>query len=310
MSVLVLGGSGFIGSHVLDHLIKSNQKAINFSRSPSKYNSSCVEFLQGDFQNTAKLSEALQGVSTVIHCISNTVPATSAIDPVDDIKSNLVGTVRLIELIRKVNPSAHLIYISSGGTVYGSPSHIPVREDDQLRPISSYGAVKVAVENFIGVARAEWGLDATILRPSNPYGERQGHKGVQGLIGTVLNLALQNKPITIFGDGNVTRDYLYVKDLAELIVRATTAPSPGTYNCGSGQGHTINQILETIEAVTNIQIKKIYRPKRVFDVEKIVLCSQKALTTFDWKSETSLENGVRRQLDELQNQFTTATPPH
>lgn len=301
MSVLVLGGSGFIGSHVLEALTERGIKAVNFSRSPSNYKLKGIEFLQADLQNTAKLSEAIQGVNTIIHCISNTVPATSALCPVDDINTNLVGTVRLLELIRKVNPKAHLIYISSGGTVYGSPRKIPVTEDEPLKPISSYGAVKVAIENFIGIAVAEWRLSATILRPSNPYGERQGHKGVQGLIGTVLNLAHQQKPVTIFGDGNITRDYLYVKDLSDLIARAAVNPRPGTYNCGSGRGYTTNQIIEIIQSVTNMEIAIEYHPKRAFDVERIVLCSEKARSNFGWESDTPLKKGVQYQFEELQH---------
>ncbi len=302
MSVLVLGGSGFIGSHILEALAEQRHNTINLSRSPSIAKTKRSEFIQADFQNTAKLSEALQSADTVIHCISDTVPATSAIDPVHDINSNLIGTVRLLELIKKQNQGIHLIYISSGGTVYGSPSEIPVKESAPLNPISSYGAVKVAIEKFIGVATSEWGLQATILRPSNPYGERQGHKGVQGLIGTILNRCKNDQSVTIYGDGSITRDYLYVKDLASLVAKAVSNPQPGIYNCGSGQGHSINQIVSIIETVAAKKIERAYSESRRFDVEKIVLCTQKARDTFNWQCETQLEEGIARQYSELEAQ--------
>lgn len=299
MKALVLGGSGFIGSHLVDVLLDNGVEVAIFSRSRGSHTNANASFHEADFQDTSKLAEALDGVDVVVHCISTTVPATSALDPCRDVNSNLIGTINLLELMRKKD-IRRLIYLSSGGTVYGpSQNPAPVTETAALNPISSYGAVKVAIENFIQIAQIEWNLSATILRPSNPYGERQGHKGVQGLIGTLFQKYTKNEPVTIYGDGSTIRDYLYIKDLANLIVRAVLKPENGVFNCGSGVGHTVNEIIELFEGYAGTKLEKVYKDARPFDVKGIVLNNQKALDVFGWKSTTPIAVGIKNQFKYL-----------
>ena len=217
MNILVLGGHGFIGSHVVEALISAGHTLRVFARKPAEFQYD-AEWFAGDFLDRGKLSEALVDIDAVVHCISTTVPATSSSDPVYDIQSNLIGTVELLRLMQAQDVN-RLVYLSSGGTVYGNPLSTPVREDSSLSPISSYGAVKVAVEKFIEIAKVNWNIEPVILRPSNPFGERQGHKGVQGLISTALNNVITSKPTVIYGDGSAVRDYIYVKDVADLVCK-------------------------------------------------------------------------------------------
>jgi UDP-glucose 4-epimerase len=295
VNVLVLGGQGFIGSYIVDSLLESGHRVRVFTRQPSLELTQAEVFV-GDFLDKAKLSESLNDMDAVVHCISTTVPATSALDPLNDINTNLVGTIELIKLMeaQRVN---RLIYLSSGGTVYGNPQLTPVTESAPLNPISSYGAVKVAIENFIEVSRINQGIQPTIVRPSNPFGERQGHKGVQGLISTVLHNILNGRPTRVYGDGTVIRDYIYVKDVAELVNRMIGSDNCGVYNAGSGVGYSINQVIEIIEQVTESKVKKDMYPSRGFDVNEIVLDSSLALKDFDWKPWVSIEAGIRRQFD-------------
>jgi UDP-glucose 4-epimerase len=299
VNILVLGGHGFIGSHIVESLCKQGHDLRVFARKPSEY-SLDGEWFNGDFLDKSKLSEALDGMDAVVHSISSTVPATSAENPIYDIKSNLIGTVELLRLM-KVYGVSRLVYFSSGGTVYGNPTTTPVSEKFPLNAISSHGAVKVAIEKFIEVSKNSCDIQPVILRPSNPYGERQGHFGVQGLISTVLNNAMHHKPVVIYGDGTVVRDYIYVKDVANLVCKVLDTDRCGIYNVGSGKGYDINQIIDIIESVTGLKIVREYREKRDFDVKKIILDSSLAREHFDWKAKVSLEDGIKKQYLSLKN---------
>ncbi len=297
MNVLVLGGHGFIGSHIVEESINAGHTLRVFARNPPLFEYD-AEWFVGDFLDTVKLSEALVGIDTVIHCISTTVPATSNSDPVYDINTNLIGTVELLRLMQ-LQDVQRLIYFSSGGTVYGNPSIIPVTEDAPLNPICPYGAVKVAIEKFINVVARCNTFSSVILRPSNIFGERQGHKGVQGLISTVLDNTVHRRPTVIYGDGSCVRDYIYIKDVAKLVCNILESKSDGVYNVGSGVGLTINQILDTIEKTTGLTVQRQYKANRGFDVNEIVLDSSQAQKNFSWRPEVSLVSGIVTQLEWL-----------
>ena len=297
MNILILGGHGFIGSHIIEELIAAGHTLRVFARKPAEFQHT-AEWFAGDFLDAGKLSEALVDMDAVVHCVSTTVPATSVSDPIYDIESNLIGTVKLLQLMQS-HGVFRLIYLSSGGTVYGNPHSNPISESSPLNPISSYGAVKVAIEKFIDISKTNWGVQPVILRPSNPYGERQGHKGAQGLISTVLNNVINCRPTVIYGDGTATRDYIYVKDVAKLVCNVLASDRCGVYNVGSGMGFTINQIIETIESVTGLTVHKQYREKRGFDVRKIILDCSRAEKSFGWKASEPLSSGIKKQFDWL-----------
>lgn len=299
MNILVLGGHGFIGSHIVESLTASGHSVRVFARNARTFHYE-GEWFVGDFMDKSKLSEALFGMDAVVHSISTTVPATSATDPVYDIESNLIGTIELLQLMQAEDVH-RLVYLSSGGTVYGNPDSTPVSESAPLNPISSYGAVKVATEKFIEIARLKWGIYPVILRPSNPFGERQGHKGVQGLISTILSNVIKDRSTVIYGDGTAIRDYIYVKDLAELVVRAVGSERCGVYNAGSGTGHSIKEVISTIEEVTEQSVKTEYAEARGFDVREIVLDNTLAESHFGWRALTSFPVGIAKHYDWLKS---------
>lgn len=303
MRALVLGGHGFIGSHLVDVLLAEGARVRVFDRAPERYRPALpgVDFMQADWGDTAVLAEALADVDTVFHLISTTVPGTSNLDPIGDIQSNLVHTVRLLELMRAAGVR-RMVYLSSGGTVYGIPERDPVSEDHPLRPISSYGIVKVAIENYLFMEQQLHGLQPAILRASNPYGPRQGHGGVQGVIGTFLWKLAQGEPIQLWGDGSIVRDFIHVRDLARLCERVARNGSTGCFNAGSGQGRSIAEIIDTLGAVIGRPLEPVRKPGRGFDVPRVVLDIDKVRQATGWKPEIGLQEGIRETWEWVREQ--------
>lgn len=293
MKALVIGGSGFIGSHLVDKLLAESLQVRVYGRAGERFRSTPLEvdFRQGDFNDTTSLAEALVDVDVVFHLLSTSLPSTSNLDPVADIRDNLIGTVRLLELMRDAG-TTRMVYLSSGGTVYGPPQITPVPEDHPERPISSYGIVKSAIEKYILMEQYLHGLQPVILRASNPYGPRQGHGGIQGVIGTFLQQIAEGEPIHIWGDGSIVRDFIHISDLADLCVKCATADVTGIYNAGSGEGVSIREIIDIISAVTARDIHPEYKPGRGFDVPRVVLDISKICTATGWKPTTRLEDGI------------------
>jgi len=293
MKVLVLGGNGFIGSHLVDGLLSARHKVRVFDRGAELYRSPLpnVEYCFGDFADTPALAEALEGVDVVYHLVSTTVPSTSNLDPIADIQGNLINTVRLLQLMVQKGVS-RIVYLSSGGTVYGIPGIVPIPETHPLRPICSYGVIKVAIENYLFMYQSLHGLQPVVLRASNPYGERQGHAGVQGVIGTFLNKVKSSEPIEIWGDGSVVRDFIHISDLTNLCIKAGTSDYCGILNAGSGVGYSIRDVLMIVSRATETDIEPIYRQGRAYDVPSIVLDISKATNELDWRPDIKLLDGV------------------
>jgi UDP-glucose 4-epimerase len=244
----------------------------------------------GDFVSGDGLASALTDVDVVYHLVSTTVPSTSNADPIADVEGNLIGTLRLLKLMQ-ANDVARIVYVSSGGTVYGNPTVLPVPESHSLEPLCSYGVVKVAVENYLRMYSELYGLTANVLRVSNPYGTHQHHIGVQGVIPTFFKKIAEGTPIEIWGDGSVVRDYLHVDDVVSALLTAGTRTTSDIFNIGSGIGHTVNEILEIVQRETGRSADVRYLQRRKFDVERIFLDIAKAHNELGWQPKLSLEAG-------------------
>lgn len=302
MKVLLIGGCGFVGSHVADALLGRGLKVRVLDQRPEAFRPPLrdVDYVFGDFGDRPTLIEALAGADAVVHLASTTVPGTANLDPVADITGNLVATVRMLELLRQMG-TRKIVYLSSGGTVYGVPQTDPVPETHPLRPINSYGIVKVAIENYLHMEQALHGKDHVILRASNPYGPRQGRLGVQGIIGTHLWKVIQNEPLEIWGDGSVVRDFIHVRDLATLCAEAVVSDVTGCFNAGSGEGASVNEVVaaigRTLEQCGHAPAQVAYTPGRAYDVPRVVLDVTRARAAFGWKPEIALEAGIRETWD-------------
>jgi UDP-glucose 4-epimerase len=295
MRALVLGGNGFIGSHLVDALLGDGHRVRVFDRQPDRFREPLngVDYRFGSLADVADVAEALTGIDVVFHLVSTSVPSTSNLDPVADIEGNLVSAVQLLDQMRRLDVR-RIVFLSSGGTVYGNPETSPVTETHPLRPICSYGVVKVAIENYLAMYQDLYAIEPVVVRPSNPVGPRQGHLGVQGVIPTFLRRLLDGDPIQVWGDGSVVRDYLDITDLASLCLRAGTSDVIGVFNAGSGVGTSIRDVISLIESVTGRQADVTYQPARSFDVQRIVLDSGLARRTFGWSPTIALDESIRR----------------
>jgi len=300
MRVLVLGGNGFIGSHLVDALLARGDRVRIYDRFDNKYQPQIqgVDYRLGEFSDTAAVAEALHDIDVVYHLISTSVPSTSNLDPIADIQGNLISTVQLLQQMVRLNVE-RIVYLSSGGTVYGNPLTDPVPESHPLNPICSYGVVKVAIENYLHMFSDLHGVKSTVLRASNPFGPRQGHIGVQGVIPTFLKRLNDGDPIQIWGDGSVVRDYIYIDDLVSLCLLAADSQAVGVFNAGSGEGSSLKEIVETIETASGRKPVVEYSPGRTFDVKKITLDMTKSQQTFGWTPAVSIDDGIRRHWDWL-----------
>lgn len=298
MKVLLIGGCGFLGSHVADSLLAHGHQVRILDRRPEAFRPplAAVDYRLGDFGDRTTLEAAVEGVDAIVHLASTTVPQTANLDPVADIEGNLIGTVRMLELLR-AHPVRKFVYLSSGGTVYGVPQSNLVDEKHPLQPISCYGIVKVAVENYLHHEHVLHGLNHVVLRASNPYGPRQGGVGIQGIIGTHLWKVARNEPMEIWGDGTIVRDFIHVVDLAELIVAALQSDATGSFNAGSGVGTSVNAIASAIEEVVSLdgwpRPPLVYKPGRPYDVPRIVLDIARARETFGWTPRMDLDQGLQ-----------------
>jgi len=303
MKALVLGGCGFIGSHIVDALLHDGHSVRVFDHSPEKMRQPLadVDYRFSDFSDVSALKASLQHIDVVFHSISTSVPASSNASPADDIQNNLTGSIRLLEAMRDTGVNK-IVFLSSGGTVYGKPNTLPVPETHSLNPVCSYGVVKVAIEHYLFMYEQLYGLQSVILRPSNPYGPRQGKIGSQGVISTFAHQLLRDKPITIWGDGKIIRDFFHVEDLARLCVTAASSKHTGIYNAGGGVGHSILDILNTLAGISGLNPDIQYLDARPFDINEVVLDIHKARSVLEWEPRIALNEGLSSYMDWLSNQ--------
>jgi UDP-glucose 4-epimerase len=296
MKAVIIGGGGFLGSHLAEALLSNGQDVWIFDQPGARYleysNQRGVKIITGNFLDPIAVGEAILDCDVVYHLVSTTVPQTSNENPRFDVETNLIGTLQLLELMHQANVKK-IIFPSSGGTVYGIPQEIPIKESHPTDPISSYGIVKLAIEKYIHLYWTLYGIDYCILRISNAYGARQPITPTQGAIAAFLGKAAQKEEITIWGDGTVLRDYIYASDIANAFLQASLYQGElKVFNIGSGHGHSLNDIIGAIENITQVPLEVKYQPGRRFDVPVNVLDITRAKSHLHWQPKVRLEEGV------------------
>ena len=301
-NILILGGFGFIGSNIIESLLDTEQFNIfvfEFGGVPSIF-SNDITIFRGDFHNAEDLEFVFknQKIDMVIHLISTTVPVTSNDSMEYDIDSNLIGTIRLLNLMSK-HHIEKIVFFSSGGTVYGDIHESKASESHSTNPISSHGIIKLTVEKYINLFNRLSQMEYLIFRVSNPYGEYH-NSDRQGLINVAIKKVLDGQKVEIWGDGTNVRDFIYVKDLAAIVsalLRKNVCNE--VINIGSGIGHTINEVLSCI-ADSQGQFEIEYQPLRKYDVPRIVLDIGKlnSFLKFDF---TDLRTGISNTLQWYKN---------
>ena len=311
---LVLGGKGFIGSHLVDALLRNGFPVRVFDRANipplnDAATAARVEWFDGDFTSDADVGRALAGCDVCYHLVSTTLPQSSNADPVFDVETNVAGTVRLLNHAVQLGVKK-IVFISSGGTVYGIPRQVPISEDHPTNPICSYGITKLAIEKYLHLYLTLHGLDYTVLRLSNPFGERQRIQASQGAVAVFMGKALRGDRIDIWGDGSVVRDYIYVGDAVEALVKAATyRGDERVLNIGSGVGISLNQILDGIEQVAGRKAERTYTAARAFDVPVSVLATERARTALGWAPTTSFTDGLNRMMLWMQSEARRISNP-
>ena len=296
---LILGGNGFLGSHLAEGLVEKGYDVRVFDSFQTGMENletvrGRVEIMEGDFFSEADVRQALKGMDYVFHYVGTTVPATAVKDPIHDIEASVVGTVRLLQLAVE-SEVKRVIFPSSGGTIYGEPDRLPVPETHALNPIDPYGISRLAIEKYLHYFHRAYGLDHLILRYSNPYGERQNPHGQQGVIAMFLNRIKMGERPVIYGDGSMERDYIYVGDAVEATIAALEKRTPHrVFNVGSGAGTSLNHLLELMSIVTGRKIEPVYVEDTTVRVQKIVLDTSRIREEIGWKPHTALREGMDR----------------
>ena len=297
-NILLLGGFGFIGLNLIEEFIQSDQyNIIVFSAKNTPADRmdifKDVKIYLGDFNNENDLEKIFQEnkIDIVFHLISTTIPSTSNEDIIYDIKSNLISTIRMLDLMVK-NNVGKIVFFSSGGTIYGiGNEREKFSESDLSKPICSYGIIKDTIEKYLFLYNYLYGLQYLILRVSNPYGEYHNSEK-QGLINVALKNILKGESVNIWGDGEAIRDYLYVGDLAKIVAQLIEKNIFNeVFNVGSGVGYSVNEIISVIRKVAgNVDVVK--REARKVDVPRIILDNKK-LQSINPFVFTDVEMGIR-----------------
>ena len=305
---LVLGAGGFIGKALCERLCENGARVHGLvRRSPPTLASHLpVAWTTGDFTDQSALSKIVRGQDIVFHLAYDSLPETSNKNPTADLLHNVVPTLRLLDLCCAQGVSK-VIFASSGGTVYGvTPPESVINESAPTNPISAYGVTKLTVEKYLALYKRLHNLDYHVLRISNLYGPRQSPHRRHGLVATVLHRALTGQAIEIWGDGEIVRDYLHIRDAtrAFLYIAQYTGESR-IMNVGSGVGFSINRVVKDIEvALGGAIIPRRYGPGRVGDVPGNVLDVALIASETGWRPEISWTDGLLETASWMRKQLT------
>lgn len=305
MNCLILGGAGFIGSHLAEALTAKGHAVTifdrpNLTRPAGLLADARIEWQEGDFLNVDDLARSVPGSDVVFHLVSATLPKSSNDNPTYDVETNVIGTLRLLDIAR-TSGVKRIVFASSGGTVYGLPHTLPINETHSTEPLVSYGITKLAIEKYLHMYHALHGLDYCILRLANPFGERQRVGAAQGAVTVFLHQAWRGETIQIWGDGSVVRDYIYIKDAVRAFVKALDyCGSPRVFNIGSGRGLSLTQVLGAIQDLLGRPVAINYQHSRKFDVPANVLDITRARDLLGWAPAVSFADGLAFTLAGLQ----------
>lgn len=305
---LVLGANGFIASHLVDKLASDGHHVRAFDRHSSNrqvYETSPnVEAFAGDYLNQGDLKAALEDIDYVFHFISTTTPATAENDPTIDIETNIRMSVELFKLCVDAKVQ-RVIFASTGGAIYGDNGieGVAHSEVEPTMPKSPYGIGKQAIEGYLRYFVNKHGLDSTSLRISNPYGERQPTHRRQGVIPIFLDNIEHDRPLDVYGDGSMVRDYIYVKDLAAMVAGMFEADNlKPVYNLGSGQGNTITELIDIAKEVTGKDPEIHHKPVPTTFLQEVILDTSLYEADFGKFPLTNLRDGMTATYKYIQEQ--------
>jgi len=300
---LVTGGAGFIGSHLADGLLARGAEVCVLDDLSTGRRDNVPEgasFVKGDICEEACLREVLEQArpDVVFHLAAQMDVRRSVREPLFDATTNILGSLRLLLACIKYGVR-RIIYSSSGGAAYGDVSRLPVSENAPPRPISEYGASKVAVEHYLSVYHCRRAIETVALRYPNVFGPRQRPDGEAGVVAIFAGRLLRGEACEIFGDGTKTRDYVYITDIVRGTLLGLKAPSGSVYNLGTGCGTSDQQVYDSVAQALDAEASPEYRPFRSGEVRHIALDARAAARDLGWRVEVSFEEGIREVVEWL-----------
>lgn len=299
--VLVTGGAGFIGSHIVDALVERGHAVAvldDLSTGESSNVNPSATLYRGSLSNPDTLNWVFEEFAPhwVSHHAAQISVTKSADDPIADANINVLGSLRLLEACKAHNVE-YFLFASTGGGLYGEPEYMPCDEAHPVKPMAPYGAAKYSVEAYMGVYQRTWGLKAVALRYANVYGPRQNSRGEAGVIAIFADRMLSGKEMVIYGDGNQERDFVYVSDVVDANMLALERQLQGSYNVGTGVGASVNKVADILKKHCNYKADIPHAAPRPGEVQRITLDASLFRKTTKWKPKVTIEKGLAMTAD-------------
>jgi UDP-glucose 4-epimerase len=299
---LVLGGNGFIGKYIVEKLAIDNEVVIADFNIENKMPIKNVKYKKIDFTKTEDFDEYLDNIDIVIHLISTIMPSDNIKNINKELEENVFSTINLLNGCVKKNIE-QIIFVSSGGTVYGEHDILPIKEDEKKNPICNYGIIKELIEKYLALYFHNYGLNYKVVRLGNPYSEKMKNGKRQGIIPIIIDQIINNKPIKIWGDGEDIRDYIFIDDAIDAIIKVIEYEgNEKIFNIGTGKGISINKLIDIIKKyLSEYDIKVEYTNSRKCDVKNNILDISKIEKETGWTPTTNVESGIKKIIEIKKN---------
>jgi UDP-glucose 4-epimerase len=297
ISYIVLGGGGFIGTNLCRRLAAGGSRVRAFSRHFAFPNSMPgIDLRVGDFGDAEALAAAIEGFDVVYHLVHATPPQPANADMAGDVENNVLPSLILFDICRKLRVK-RIVFLSSGGTVYGRATLIPTPETAPTEPIVAYGISKLMIEKYLALHEHLHQTDYRILRVTNPFGPFQSTMKNQGIIAMLVARGLAGEPIEIWGDGSVVRDFIYIDDVVDALELASRDQSEfRNFNIGRGEGHSLREIVSRIQELLATELKLVWKHARAIDLPVSIVSNLRAREVLGWQPKTALDEGLEKTI--------------
>jgi UDP-glucose 4-epimerase len=301
MRILVSGGAGFIGSHTVDALVADGGHEVSIiddlSAGKREQVNSRGRFYQADIRDAAAVRGVIERErpEVLVHLAAQMDVRRSVADPAFDAQVNLVGFLNLMEAGRE-HGLRRVVFSSTGGAIYGEQESFPCEENHPLRPVSPYGVAKLATEKYLFFYHAQYGIDYVAMRYANVYGPRQDPHGEAGVVAIFCGRILEDRPVTIYGDGGQTRDYVFVADVVRANMAAVASNVSGAFNVGTGVETDVNQLYAALARIAGTDRAPEFGPPRAGEQRRSVILPARAAKELGWRPQVELSDGLAQTL--------------